>query len=310
MASVTLAESAKLAQDELVAGVIENIITVNRMFDVVPFDSIEGNALKYNRENALGDVIMSGVGTTFSGAGAGKNPATFTSVTSSLTTIMGDAEVNGMIQATRSGDGNDQTAVQIASKAKSAGRQWQDQLINGTGAGNEFAGLIQLCAAAQKVATGANGGALSFAFLDELMDLVTDKDGQVDYITMPARTIRSYKALLRALGGAGINETIELPSGAEVIGYSGTPIFRNDYIPINQTKGASSNTSTIFAGTFDDGSRTHGIAGLTATNMSGINVVDVGEKEDADEHIWRVKWYCGLALFSEKGLSCADGITN
>ena len=310
MASVTLAESAKLAQDELVAGVIENIITVNRMFDVVPFDSIEGNALKYNRENALGDVIMSGVGTTFSGAGAGKNPATFTSVTSSLTTIMGDAEVNGMIQATRSGDGNDQTAVQIASKAKSAGRQWQDQLINGTGAGNEFAGLIQLCATAQKVATGANGGALSFAFLDELMDLVTDKDGQVDYITMPARTIRSYKALLRALGGAGINETIELPSGAEVIGYSGTPIFRNDYIPINQTKGASSNTSTIFAGTFDDGSRTHGIAGLTATNMSGINVVDVGEKEDADEHIWRVKWYCGLALFSEKGLSCADGITN
>ena len=45
MASVTLAESAKLAQDELVAGVIENIITVNRMFDVLPFDSIEGNSL-------------------------------------------------------------------------------------------------------------------------------------------------------------------------------------------------------------------------------------------------------------------------
>src|SRR5690606_20504396 len=101
MASVTLAESAKLAQDELVAGVIENIITVNRMFDVLPFDSIEGNSLAYNRENALGDVIVAGVGTTFSGAGAGKNPATFTRVNSNLTTIMGDAEVNGLIQATR-----------------------------------------------------------------------------------------------------------------------------------------------------------------------------------------------------------------
>lgn len=310
MASVTLAESAKLAQDELVAGVIENIITVNRMFDVVPFDSIEGNALKYNRENALGDVTMAGVGDTYTGLGAGKAAATFSSVTSSLTTIMGDAEVNGLIQATRSGDGNDQTAVQIASKAKSAGRKWQDQFINGSGAGNEFAGLIQLCATAQKVATGGNGGPLSFAFLDELMDLVTDKDGMVDYITMHARTIRSYKALLRALGGAGINETVELPSGAEVMAYSGTPIFRNDYIPINQTKGAGSNQTTIFAGTFDDGSRTHGLAGLTATQMSGINVVPVGEKEDADEFIWRVKWYCGLALFSEKGLSCADGITN
>ena len=142
MASVTLAESAKLAQDELVAGVIENIITVNRMFDVLPFDSIEGNSLAYNRENVLGDVIMAGVGTTFSGAGAGKAAATFTKVNSNLTTIMGDAEVNGLIQATRSGDGNDQTAVQIASKAKSAGRKYQDQLVNGNGAGNEFAGLI------------------------------------------------------------------------------------------------------------------------------------------------------------------------
>ena len=142
------------------------------------------------------------------------------------------------------------------------------------------------------------------------MDLVTDKDGQVDYITMHARTLRSYKALLRALGGASINEVVELPSGAEVPAYSGTPIFRNDYIPTNQTKGGTTGCTTIFAGTLDDGSRTHGIAGLTATQAAGIQVVDVGESEDSDEHIWRVKWYCGLALFSEKGLACADGITN
>jgi hypothetical protein len=310
MASVTLAESAKLAQDELVAGVIENIITVNRMFDVLPFDSIEGNSLAYNRENTLGDVITSGVGTTFSGAGAGKNPATFTKVNSNLTTIMGDAEVNGLIQATRSGDGNDQTAVQIASKAKSAGRQYQDMLINGTGAGNEFSGLIQLVAPDQIIPTGTNGAALSFQLLDETMDAVVDKDGQVDYIAMNARTLRSYKVLLRALGGASINEVVTLPSGAEVPAYSGTPIFRNDYIPTNQTMGTSTNTTTVFAGTLDDGSRTHGIVGLTATQAAGIQVVDVGESEDSDQHIWRVKWYCGLALFSEKGLAALSGITN
>lgn len=310
MSSVTLAESAKLAQDELVAGVIENIITVNRMFDVLPFDGIDGNSLAYNRENALGDVIMAGVGTTFTSAAAGKAPATFTKVNSNLTTIMGDAEVNGLIQATRSGDGNDQAGVQIASKAKSAGRQFQDQLINGDGTGNEMTGLTNLVASGQKVDTGTNGGALSFTFLDELMDLVTDKDGQVDYIAMHARTIRSYKALLRALGGAGINETMELPSGAEVPAYSGVPIFRNDYIPVDQTKGSGSAQTSVFAGTFDDGSRTHGIAGLTASNAAGIQVVPVGEKEDSDDYIWRVKWYCGVALFSEKGLSVADGITN
>lgn len=306
MASVTLAESAKLAQDELVAGVIENIITVNQMFEVLPFDGIDGNALAYNRENALGDVQVAGVGDTVTAKAA----ATFTQVTSSLTTIIGDAEVNGLIQATRSSDGNDQTAVQIASKAKSAGRKYQDMLINGTGASDEFNGLINLCVSGQTVDTGVNGSALSFDVMDELQDTVTDKDGQVDYYAMHARTRRSYRALLRGLGGAGINETVELPSGDEVIAYNGIPIFRNDYIPTNQSKGGSSNTTTVFAGSLDDGSRSMGIAGLTAANSAGIMVVDVGEKEDADEHIWRVKWYSGLALFSEKGLACADGITN
>lgn len=320
MSSVTLAESAKLAQDELIAGVIENIITVNRMFEVLPFDGIEGNALAYNRENVLGGIVTASVGDDLTtdlgtgaqgvggGAGYAKDPATFTQVTSTLTTIIGDAEVNGLIQATRSGDGNDQTAVQIASKAKHAGRKYQDMFVNGTGTGSQFDGLLNLCPASQAVNTGANGTALSFALLDEMMDLVVDKDGQVDYFCMPARTIRSYFALLRALGGASINEVVELPSGTTVPGYRGVPIFRNDYLPTNQTKGGSSDTTTIFAGTLDDGSRQHGIAGLTADRQSGINVVDVGESEFRDERIWRIKWYSGLALFSEKGISCADGI--
>lgn len=304
MASVTLTESAKLAQDELVAGVIENVITVNRMFDVLPFDGIDGNSLAYNRENVLGDVQTASVGDTITAKAA----ATFSQVTSALTTIIGDAEVNGLIQATRSGDGNDQTAVQIASKAKSVGREFQDQLITGTGAGGEFTGLISLCAAGQKATTGVNGSNLSFGILDELLDLVVDKDGEVDYLAMPSRTLRSYFALLRGLGGASIGETVTLPSGIEVPAYRGVPIFRNDYIPTNQTKGSGTDTTTIFAGTLDDGSRSHGIAGLTAANAAGIVVEDVGVAEGKDERITRVKWYCGLALFSEKGLACAEGI--
>lgn len=319
MSTVTLTESAKLAQDELVAGVIENIITVNRMFEILPFDGIEGNALAYNRENALGPVARTGVGDTDGVIGAGgsnaariaaKDPATFTQVTSTLTTIMGDAEINGLIQVTRSGDGNDQTAVQIASKAKSAGRQYQQDFVTGDGTDFSFPGLQSLCVAGQAADTGVNGGALSFAFMDEMMDLVVDKDGQVDYMIFPARTLRSYYALLRGLGGASIGDVVELPSGTQVPAYRGVPIFRNDYLPTNQVKGSGSAQTTIYAGTFDDGSRQHGIAGLTASEMAGIQVVDVGESETKDERIWRVKWYAGLALFSEKGLACADGITD
>ena len=317
MASVTLAESAKLAQDELVAGVIENIITVNQLYASLPFDGIEGNSLKYNRENALGGAGVFGIGDEFDDStdrnpitgetAATKAAATFTEVFSGLTTIGGDAEINGLIQSTRSSD-NDQTAVQIASKAKHVGRIFQWMLINGTGASNQFTGLINLVAAGQTRTSATDGQALTLAILDEIMDLVTVKDGQGDYITMHARTRREYRTLLRALGGAAIMEVFELPSGEEIIAYSGVPIFRNDYIPITQTQGSASNASTIFAGCFDDGSRSNGLAGLTAENMSGINVQDVGIHQSKDEHIWRVLWYAGLALFSEKALAAAPGI--
>jgi hypothetical protein len=307
MASVTLAESAKLAQDELVAGVIENVITVNEMFELLPFDGIDGNALAYNRENVLGDVQVAGVGSTITAKAA----ATFTQVTSTLTTIIGDAEVNGLIQATRSGDGNDQKAVQIASKAKSAGRKYQDQMINGDATGNNMAGMFGLVAAGQTITANngaANGAALSFEDLDALIDLVTDKDGQVDYLMMHSRTRRKYLALLRSLGGTSPGDVYTMASGRQVPAYRGIPIFRNDWIPITQTQGSASNATSVFAGTFDDGSRSHGIAGLTAEKAAGINIKEVGEKEDADESITRVVWYCGLALFSEKGLAVLKGV--
>lgn len=312
MSTVTLAESAKLTQDMLVAGVIENIITVNPFYDVVPFHGISGNALGYNRENVLGDVQMANVGDTITA----KNPATFTYVTSNLTTIIGDAEVNGLIQATRSNKVS-QKATQVASKAKSAGRKYQDQIVNGTGAAPQMPGMLSLVDPTKKGGVGintgtaaTNGGALSFADLDWLIRQVTDKDGEVDFLMMQGRTIDSFYALCRAAGGASISETISLPSGRKVPQYRGIPIFRNDWLPTNQVTGTLTTGTSVFAGTLDDGSMTHGIAGLTAETAAGIQVVEVGESETKDESITRVKWYSGLALFSLNGLAALTGVSN
>lgn len=305
MASVTLAESAKLSQNLLLQGIIETIITIDRFYEILPFMDIDGNAISYNRENAAGDAEWATVGTTITAKAA----ATFTNVTSSLTKIIGDAEVDEFIQTTRS-NFNDQKAIQIASKAKTIGRSFRDKLINGDGTSNVITGLLSLLQAGQTVATATDGSALSFALLDELLDTVVDKDGQVDYILMPARTVRSYYALLRALGGATIGDVVTLPSGAQVPAYRGTPIFRNDYIPVNQTKGITTTCTTVLAGTVDDGSGKYGIAGLNAMGESGIRVQEVGVSETKDETITRVKWYCGLANFSQLGLAGITGITN
>lgn len=304
MPTVTLAESAKLTQDTLVAGLIETIVSVNPLYERLPFTEIEGNALAYNRENVLGDSQFLAVGGTITA----KNAATFTQVTSQLTTLIGDAEVNGLIEATRS-DRVSQTAVQVASKAKSIGRQFQQTMITGDGTGNSFSGLMALVAAGQTLTAGANGAQLTFDLLDQLLDLVKDKDGEVDFIMSSFSMRRKYFALLRALGGAGINEVMTLPSGRQVPMYRGTPWFVNDFIPTNQVQGTSGAVcTTIFAGTFDDGSNKYGIAGLTAKGAAGLRIQNVGPKENADENITRLKMYCGFANFSQLGLAALVGL--
>ena len=66
----------------------------------------------------------------------------------------------------------------------------------------------------------------------------------------------------------------------------------------------------MFAGTFDDGSRKHGISGVTAEQASGLQVEYVGVHQTKDEKIYRVKWYVSMALFNLNGLAMAPGITN
>ena len=138
-----------------------------------------------------------------------------------LTTILGDAEVNGLIQATRSGN-VDQKAQQIASKAKSAARKYQDMMINGTGTGDEFMGLRGLVANSQKISakTGGvdtNGGVLTFELLDELLDLIKDKDSRPDFLMMSARERRRVMQLLRAMGGASPADVYTMTSGEQII---------------------------------------------------------------------------------------------
>jgi hypothetical protein len=306
MASVTLAESAKLSQNMLASGVIEDVITVNQMFNALPFQEIEGNALQYSRESVLGDAMVAGVGTQITADAA----ATFTTVTSSLTTIIGKASVNGLIQATRS-NYSDQALVQIASKAKSVGRKYQDMLINGdSGTANEFDGLLSLVSGGQTVTSATDGSVLSFRALDDAIALCTAKDGMIDYIAMNSREINTLLDMYRALGGASINEVVTLPDGTvtNMPMYRGIPIYRNDWLPITQTQGASSVASSIVMGTFDDGSMSNGIAGLTAMGDAGMRVVQVGQAENYDEEVYHIKWYSSLANYSDKGLVAITGI--
>lgn len=299
MASITLAEASKLGLNDLAAGVIENIVTVNQMYQFLPFDEIYGNALAYNRENVLGDAQALALGGTITAKAA----PTFTQVTTALTTLVGDAEIDGRLiaQGVGSNAGNDMIAAQIASKSKSVSRLYQSLMIGGDSAvAGQFDGLKKLVSAGQKVA----GGALSFEKLDELLHKVKSKDGQVDALVMCERDIRALRVLKRALGGASDSDRV-MVNGISMEAYAGVPVLRNDWI----VPAGSPLASDVYAINFDEGGRNNGVAGLVDQFGSAIGVENVGAMETKDQYIYRVKFYAGLAVFSDLGIAMIEGVT-
>ena len=57
--ALTLAEGAKLSNDVVLQGVVETVVKESPVLDVLPFIEMLGNALTYNRENALPSAAFS-----------------------------------------------------------------------------------------------------------------------------------------------------------------------------------------------------------------------------------------------------------
>jgi len=310
MATQTLAEALKLISNQIVAGVAQDIIDINPMFDLLPFTGYAGQAILVNRENALGDSQVLAVGGTITAKAA----ATFVQVPFSATKLIGDAEMDGLVQAQSESAGVDQIAVEISSKAKSVARLFQTGMATGTGVTPQMNSFHSLVDAAQFTPASA-GQAISFPLLDALLDLVKAKDGHVDFIQMPARTINSYKVLLRSLGGTPADWVVTLPSGRRTIGYEGVPIFKNEFLSIVETANGAALTggalASVFAGVFDDGTGKVGVAGIHPSSVpAGIMVEEIGKAEARDESIWRVKWYANMVNFNRRGLARLPSINN
>lgn len=312
MATQTLAEAAKLINNEIYRGVAEDIITTSPIWQVMPWIGYDGQGLIVNRENALGNAQHLAVGGTITAKAA----ATFVEQVFSAVTTIGDAEMNGLVQAQSSSAGVDQLAMEISSKAKSVGRLLQTGRAIGDGSSPNLHSLHTLCDATQYTPVSA-GQALSFELLDALLDLVKAKDGEVDFIEMAGRTLRSYRTLVRALGG--VNETMAFDMGngrtRNVDVYNNIPIFQNDYLSVTETANGAALTTgaltSVYAGCWDDGTNKVGVSMIHPNGVpAGIAVENVGVAETKDERIVRVKSYSNFALFNRRGLARLTSINN
>ena len=311
MPSISLANSQLLGLPTLAQAVAQTIITVNPIWRFLPIKPVVGNSYQYNRENTLVAAQKIAVGDTITSKGASDT----TLVQVGFRRYLRDVELDVLVEQTGS-NLVDQEAFQLAQASKAIGRMAQDDFINGNGTSPNASGLLTLVDSGQIIqpaGAGANGANYTLNDLDTLISTVTT--GEPEFIVMPSRSWNTLFGLLRSTGGTSIADMLVIDpqsqSPVRILTYRGIPIFRNDYIPINQTRGTSSGVcTTIFAGRWDDGSESDGVAMIVPARSAGISVERAGLLEARDERLTRVRWMGNFVLYSTRALAAMNGVLN
>ncbi len=277
--ALTKIEAARLSNDMLLLlrGVIETIVRDSQILTFLPFMEVTGTAVTYNREATMPAASFYVPGDTWIEA-----TPTWTQVSTALTILGGDADVDNFLQETYA-DTNDIEAEVIANRAKSVAHTFSSTFITGDNATDpkSFNGIRKLCAVGQTIAPSANGGPVTLPLLDQLVDLV--KPGKPDLLFMSKRTRRALKQVRRTAGP--VIETMVSQFGQQVETYDGIPLIVDDFMPDAETLGTGTALSSIYAMKFGQGT------GLMGLEHGGVTIDFLGELETKDATRNRIKWY-------------------
>jgi hypothetical protein len=299
--SLTLAESAKLSQDQLQRGVIEAFVQESPILDRLPLIEVAGNAYRYNEESTLPGVSFRAVNEAYPESTGALNQRIET-----LAILGGDADVDKFIAQTR-GNLSDQRAIQIIMKVKAASIHFSDQFFNGDTAVNPqgFDGLRKRLLGNQVIdAKGAGPVANGYDFFDGL-DMLT---GQVRGLSSGNGALYMNAALrakiasgYRRLGGKDL--LMAEISGKTAMTWNGIPLLDagqkldgTDVLPLTTGTGGKQ-SGDIYAVRFGSSEADAGVTGLT---NGGVQTTDLGESHDKPVYRTRIDFYCGLALFGGK----------
>lgn len=309
----TLTEYAKLANDELLPGVYENIITASELAPHLQFMQFSGNSLKYNRESALPTSVTHAVGDTWE-----DTEPTYSAKTASLTIVGVQSPLDRYALATR-GNVQNQEAVLISQMSKSLSRKIEDLIITGEpeATATEFEGLDSLCRSETRmmamddgVVDGAGSAEteLTIDRLDAMIDMV--ESGPPDALIMNKTMRRKLTSLMRAAGSGVTLDRIEM-FGRQVSLYNNIPIVINDHITNSEqyndsSTWPSSTATSIFAVKFGEEKQ-----GYTIIHNGPVLEPDIqrlGIKEKKNENLYRMVVYIQAVTFSAKMIAALGGI--
>jgi hypothetical protein len=301
-----LTQAVKHFNNPIADGVADTIVTVAPFYEVIPFRPIAGQSLIVNQDATTGMVKFAAEGLDLANDDTVSKPMSTTQRTFTLKALLGQANVDRFAQAV-SPAGVDQMALQVASKSRNIARKAYAQVALGTtltgGDSDGFAGMYEIGQTTNSNSTSivdASGTASNvFDLFDQMKDLVTSKDGQVDFIMCSSNVLNIFKKAVRTVG-AGFDYFTSPITNRTVLAYEGTPIYTNNHL-----KGVdiATDTEALFAGNFEDGGN-NGVAMIYPDGTpAGIDVRPLGESELYNADMTRVAMYTALSVYNDKGLS-------
>jgi len=303
--AMTLLEYAKLsAGDDLKQGVIEYYAGSSGILANLPFESIQGNALKYNTEDVLPGIGFRGLNETYTASTGVINPQT-----ESLTIAGGTLDVDRFLIKTQ---GETARARQEAMKVRALSLRWTNRFIKGDSNDNpkEFDGLQVRLVGGQLIDAGATSGgdALSLAKLDQLIDQVYNPT----HLIMNKTMRRLLTAAARNSSVGGFITHMQDDFGKRITMYDGLPIIELDLdntgtaiLPFTEANpgGGTAASTSIYCVSFSE----EGVMGL---QNGSIEVEDLGLTDDGVIYRTLVEWYSSFAVFHGRGAARLRGIKN
>ena len=310
----TLSEYQKLANDDVTAGIFDNIITASELAPFLQFKSFSGNSLVYNRESTLGAAATHQVGDIWS-----DTEPTYTQKTASLTTVGIQHPLDRFAMQTVD-NVQSQEAVLLSKMSKSISRKLEDLLLNGNSGAvsTEPEGLTSLLISDSRLLMMDDGSTpstiagdeteLTLDRLDAMIDMV--ELGKPDFLMMNKTMRRKLTALARATGSGVVLNSAEM-FGHQYTLYNGIPVVINDYISNSETyenSGAwgSSSATAIYA--LKTGEEKQGWTVIHNGAVLDPDIQRLGTKVDKNEDTYRMVVYLNAVLYSAKVCAGLAGI--
>ena len=298
MAGISLAQSARMTNDVLQAGVIEVLATESKLLQLLPFMNVQGSGYTYNVEKNLGNAQFRKVNDGYTYGAIETIPVTERIV------ILGDEAVIDTYQMAVESDINNLMAIEVALRTKAIAHKFEKCFIDGgkaAGSGvpsesvaNEFVGILTRYTATSpanipstllpmykaQVITAAQTEDL-IGDLDTLLDMVS---GGADCLIMNKKTRRKLSAKGRAFCQYRQGEF-----GTQFLQYGGVDVVDVD--------------SDILADDYILAVKFGAKEAVCGLQNGSVRVTALGEMESQPQLKTRIEWFVGLAVFNPKSVA-------